>query len=43
LGISLEDAMGTAPMASQDAGLALAPYRITGGRIAEIIKSAYDA
>lgn len=43
LGISLEDAMGTAPMASQDAGLALAPYRITGGKIADIIKSAYDA
>ena len=35
--------MGTAPMVSQDAGLALAPYRITGGRIAEIIKTAYDA
>lgn len=43
LGISLEDALKVAPLVTQDAGLALAPYRITGGMVAEMIKLAYDA
>lgn len=43
LGISLEDAVNVAPKITNDAGLAIAPYRITAKKIAEMIKSAYDA
>jgi len=43
LGISLEDAVKTAPIITADTGFALVPYRITTAKVAEIIKSAYDA
>jgi len=43
LGISLEDAVKTAPIVTADTGFALVPYRITAAKVAEIIKSAYDA
>lgn len=43
LGISLEDALKIAPLVTQDTGFALVPYRITAARVAEMLKSAYDA
>lgn len=43
LGISLENAVQIAPLVAADTGLALAPYRIPTPKIAELIKSAYDA
>lgn len=43
LGISLEDALKIVPMVTQDAGLALAPYRVTGGKIAAMLEAAYEA
>ncbi|MPM09796.1 Lactaldehyde reductase [bioreactor metagenome] len=43
LGISLEDVLKVAPLVTQDTGFALVPYRITAARVAEMLKSAYDA
>lgn len=43
LKLSLEDAMSVAPKVTKDEGMALAPYRITPAKVAEMIKSAYDA
>ncbi len=43
LEISLEDAVKTAPKVTQDAGMALAPYRLTASKVAEMITSAWDA
>ncbi len=43
LGISFEDATKIAPLVTADSGMALAPYRITAAKIADMIKSAYDA
>lgn len=43
LGISLEDALKVAPLVTADTGFALVPYRITSARVAEMLKSAYDA
>jgi len=43
LGISLEDAVKVAPLVTADTGVALAPYRITAAKVAEMIKSAYAA
>lgn len=43
LGIPLENAVQIAPLVAADTGLALAPYRIPTPKIAELIKSAYDA
>lgn len=43
LGIPLEAAMKVAPLVTADTGFALAPYRITAAKVAEMIKSAYDA
>lgn len=42
-GISLEDALKMAPIITADSGMALAPYRVTTGQVAEIIKQAYNA
>lgn len=43
LGISLENVLKVAPLVTQDTGFALVPYRITAARVAEMLKSAYDA
>jgi alcohol dehydrogenase len=43
LGIPLEDVLKVAPLVTQDTGFALVPYRITAARVAEMLKSAYDA
>lgn len=43
LGISLEDTLNIAPLVTQDSGFAIAPYRITASKVAEMLKSAYDA
>ncbi|MEL7647877.1 MAG: iron-containing alcohol dehydrogenase [Sedimentibacter sp.] len=43
LGVSLEDALKAAPAVTADAGFAMVPYRITAARVAELLKSAYDA
>lgn len=43
LGISLEDVLKVAPLVTADTGFALVPYRITSARVAEMLKSAYDA
>lgn len=43
LGISLEDVLKVAPLVTQDTGFALVPYRISAARVAEMLKSAYDA
>ncbi|MGE5679018.1 MAG: iron-containing alcohol dehydrogenase [Pseudomonadota bacterium] len=43
LGIPLEAAVKVAPLVTADTGFALVPYRITAARVAEMIKSAYDA
>lgn len=43
LNISLEQAMSVAPKVTKDEGMALAPYRITPAKVAEMIESAYDA
>lgn len=43
LGISLEDVLKVAPLVTADTGFALVPYRITAARVAEMLKSAYDA
>ncbi|MFZ5643393.1 MAG: iron-containing alcohol dehydrogenase [Bacillota bacterium] len=43
LGIPLEEVLKVAPLVTMDTGMALAPYRITAAKVAEMIKSAYDA
>lgn len=43
LGLDLENVLKVAPLVTQDAGMALAPYRLTAMGVAEIFKSAYDA
>lgn len=43
LGIALEDVLKVAPMVVADTGFALVPYRITAARVAEMLRSAYDA
>lgn len=43
LGIPLEAVLKVAPLVTMDAGMALAPYRITAAKVAEMFKSAYDA
>ncbi|MDF2949117.1 MAG: alcohol dehydrogenase, class, partial [Sedimentibacter sp.] len=43
LGIQLEDALRIAPLITQDTGFALIPYRITATKVAEMLKSAYEA
>ena len=43
LGLGLEDVINVAPLITADAGFALAPYRITAARVAEMLESAYDA
>ncbi|SMP45632.1 iron-containing alcohol dehydrogenase [Anoxynatronum buryatiense] len=43
MGLTLEEAMSVAPRVTKDEGMALAPYRITPGKVAEMIASAYDA
>lgn len=43
LGIQLEDVMKVAPVITQDTGFAMIPYRITAAKVAEMLKSAYDA
>ncbi|AKL96441.1 alcohol dehydrogenase, class IV [Clostridium aceticum] len=43
LGLKLEDVVKIAPLVTADTGFALVPYRITAAKIAEILKSAYDA
>lgn len=43
LGIQLEDALRVAPLITQDTGFALIPYRITATKVAEMLKSAYEA
>jgi len=43
LGIPLEAALKVAPLVTADTGFAIAPYRITAAKVAEMIKSAYNA
>lgn len=43
LGIPLEAAVKVAPLVTGDTGFALVPYRITAAKVADMIKSAYDA
>lgn len=43
LGLKLEDVVKVAPLVTADAGVALAPYRITAAKVAEMLTSAYDA
>jgi len=43
LGLQLEDVMNIAPLVTADTGFALIPYRITAVKVAEMLKSAYDA
>ncbi|MGE5632180.1 MAG: iron-containing alcohol dehydrogenase [Caulobacteraceae bacterium] len=43
LGIPLEAVIKVAPLITADTGFALVPYRITSARVAEMLKSAYDA
>lgn len=43
LGISLEEAVKVAPLVTSDDGVALAPYRITASKVAEMIHSAHSA
>lgn len=43
LGITLDDAKKLAPLVIVDPGFALAPYRISAEKVAEMIHSAYDA
>lgn len=43
LGIQLEDVLRIAPLVTQDTGFALIPYRITATKVAEMLRSAYDA
>lgn len=43
LGLDLENVLKLAPLVTADSGMALAPYRLTAGGVAEIFKSAYDA
>lgn len=43
LGIPLEAAVKVAPLVVADTGFAIVPYRITAAKVAEMIKSAYDA
>ena len=41
--ITLEQATSVAQKVTKDEGIALAPYRITPAKVAEMITSAYDA
>ena len=43
LGIPLEAVLKVAPLITADTGFALVPYRITAAKVAELLKSAYDA
>lgn len=43
LGLELEDVVKVAPLVTADAGVAIAPYRVTAAKVAEILESAYDA
>ena len=43
LGVELEDVLQTASMVTMDAGVAIAPFRITSARIEKIFTDAYDA
>ncbi len=43
LGLELEDVVKVAPLVTADAGVAIAPYRVTAARVAEILESAYNA
>lgn len=43
LGISRNDAIKVAPLVTADAGVAIAPYRVTASMVEEMINSAYDA
>lgn len=43
LGIPLDEVMKLAPLITADSGFALAPYRISAAKVAEMIKTAYDA
>lgn len=43
LGIPLEDVLKLAPLVVADTGFALVPYRITAAKVAEMLRSAYDA
>jgi alcohol dehydrogenase len=43
LGLELEEILKTAPLVTQDSGMALAPYRLTAKGVAEILRLAYDA
>ena len=43
LGISLEDFLSVVPLAMNDTGLALCPYRMTANDVKEIFIDAYDA
>jgi alcohol dehydrogenase len=43
LGLKLEDVVKVAPLVTADAGMALAPYRISASKVAEILTAAYDA
>ncbi|HBV88939.1 MAG TPA: iron-containing alcohol dehydrogenase [Desulfosporosinus sp.] len=43
LGIPLEAVLKVPPLITADTGFALVPYRITAAKVAELLKSAYDA
>ncbi len=43
LGIPYEEVIKVAPFVTADTGFALVPYRITAAKVAEMLKSAYDA
>jgi len=42
LGLDLEAAKKVAPLVMQDTGVAIAPYRITPARIAQMFEEAYE-